>query len=82
MEIKFKKYINKHFEEQMGLVEVCDDGVDNVIMYGDYYHDKISAKIEGFLIGVQFTDEWTYSIETEYITEEHEMYYKLDFCED
>lgn len=82
MEFKFKKYINKNFQEQMAIVEVCKDSSENIIMTGDYYHDKIEEKIDGFLIGIEFSDENTFVMKTEYITEEHEMYYKLQFCAD
>lgn len=80
MEFKFKKYINKDFEEQMAIAEICEDDTPNIIMTGDYYHDKTEAKIEGFLIGVRFSDEDSYTIETEYISEGHELYNELQFC--
>ena len=49
-------YINAHNNDQRCLIE----NDNHIIFTGDQYHDKIIEKIEGFLIGVQFTD--TYSI--------------------
>lgn len=38
---------NEGYGEQKGLYELYSDELDP-IMIGDYYHDKISKKIEGF----------------------------------
>lgn len=77
MEYKFKHYINENFTEQQALVEVTNR---DIILTGDYYHDKIAQQISGFLLGVQWSGEDYYEVEVEEISEEHDMYYSCDFC--
>lgn len=81
MEYKFKHYINKEFKEQQALVEVTNRA-ENIILTGDYYHDKIAQQISGFLLGVQWSGEDSYEVEVEEISEEHDVYYSCDFCAD
>lgn len=47
--IKAIRYINGTFDEEMALV------IDNkVVLNGDYYHDKISETISGFIQGLEY----------------------------
>lgn len=79
MELKFIIFINKEFEEEQALVSVEEDGSLDIVLKGDYYHDKIEHQIKGFLHGITWTDESSYEIETKHINHKDEMFDKLDF---
>lgn len=54
---KFIIYTNSTFEEEKALVERKENGEKHiVVMKGDYYHDKIDEKINGFLLGLQYSN--------------------------
>ncbi len=69
-------YTNDHYEEEKALVDLVDK---KVILKGDYYHDKISHQIEGYLKALR--DYGIYGIETkrENIDSAHELYNELGF---
>lgn len=49
---KLVVYTNKDYEEEMALVNYTNSNVYDVLITGDYYHDKINDKIEGYLIAL------------------------------
>lgn len=49
--MKLQIVINETYEEENALVNIEDN---TVLAKGDYYHDKISEYIEGFLSGLDF----------------------------
>jgi len=60
-------------EEEIVKALVNED-TKQLIMNGDYYHDKITEKIQGFLQGLDYTKfgyEW---LETKVISEDDDMY--------
>lgn len=50
-----------------------------IIMSGDYYHDKIDEHMEGFLMGLKYAKVKYELLEPEVIIPEHEMFNKCDF---
>ena len=53
---------------------LINEDTKELILNGDYYHDKITEKIQGFLQGldyIKFEYEW---LETKVINEDNEMY--------
>lgn len=45
--------MNFPYSEGTALLSIID-GKDELVMYGDYYHDKIDHRISGFLEGLEF----------------------------
>ena len=46
-------YVNAELPDEKALVSNADGEID-VLVKGDYYHDKILEKIEGFLGGLDY----------------------------
>lgn len=46
-----RRVFNKNYEEEI-MLENVDTG--EVLLMGDYYHDKIDNQIEGFLKGLKY----------------------------
>ncbi|MGK4040841.1 hypothetical protein AB0Y20_00970 [Heyndrickxia oleronia] len=69
-------YTNSHFEEEKALVNL---NTKEVILKGDYYHDKIDEKIEGYLAALQDFNIYNDEPEEEEIDSKHEMYKELEF---
>jgi len=82
LEFKFIIYINKHGEgDEKALYNINDK---EVVMKGDYYHDKIDEKIEGFLKGLEYAsmycqDDFIIAKKEEWIDESDDMFDKLYF---
>lgn len=66
-------YVNETFEEEQALY---DADKKKVILKGDYYHDKISAKIEGYLFAKGIDED---DVEHVYIDQDHELFEVLEF---
>lgn len=83
MKEKFIIYINKEFYEEQALVHLEEDGSYNVIMQGDYYHDKIEILIQGFFKGLDFCNKYgnesNYNISTKTINHKDDMFKELCF---
>lgn len=69
-------YVNENFEEEKALF---DKEETKVILKGDYYHDKIDERIEGYLEALSDFSIYKEEVETEYIDESHELYEKIGF---
>lgn len=71
------RYINDTYCKEEALVNLDDD---EIIMKGDYYHDKISDNINGFLKGLEYA-EIDFNFTTKYIVIEgnKDLFEKLDF---
>jgi hypothetical protein len=76
----FKVVINETFEEEKALIEVSDDNA--VIFKGDYYHDKIDKRIDGFFDGLSYCEVKYELQEDEYINPKNDLFDKLDFYND
>lgn len=76
--LKFKIYKNETFEEENALV---NEETKEVVLKGDYYHDKIDSKIEGFFDGLEFC-KMDYEIEEEWIDSSHTMFNEIGFYND
>lgn len=75
----FKIYENKEFEEEMALYRA---DTKEVIMYGDYYHDKIDKQIEGFFKGLDYVGvSYILSNKREHITKDHQDFKACGFSE-
>lgn len=77
---EFKKYINGTYEDEIALVEITEVR-EKVIMYGDYYHDKIYEKIEGFFRGLEYCGvEYKEKNKSEEIFPDNPMFSAIGFC--
>lgn len=66
-------YINETYEEEKALYDIDRD---EVVIKGDYYHDKIDHVIEGYLIAKEIDED---AVEDIWIDQNHELFEKLDF---
>jgi hemerythrin len=69
-------YVNDHFEEERALFDL--EG-NREILKGDYYHDKITERIEGYLQALDDFKIYTEEVETEWIDSTHQHYELLEF---
>jgi hypothetical protein len=69
-------YTNSHFEEEKALVNL---DTKQVILKGDYYHDKIDHLIEGYLQALKDYNLHNDEVQSEEINSNHEMYEELEF---
>jgi hypothetical protein len=76
----FKRIGNTTLTEEMALVEVSAN--NKVILNGDYYHDKIQERIEGFLYALSYYGIEYNIEETEYISPQNDLFKKLGFEND
>jgi len=67
-------YINGHYEEEMALYDLENE---EIILKGDYYHEKISFVIEGYLYALGLKEDE--DVPMEYIDKTHELFETLDF---
>ncbi|ALO79530.1 hypothetical protein HOBO_123 [Bacillus phage Hobo] len=77
--MKLVIFENGTFEEEKALVDL-DTG--NAIMNGDYYHDKIDYRIEGYLAALKDHKIYEEEVPTEEIGKNHEYFSKLNFYDD
>lgn len=75
-------YRNSIDESQMALVEVLGNGEYEIIMSGDWYHDKISEKIEGFFKALDYFNVQYNRIDDSTLTPEDDLYWDLGFIDD
>lgn len=71
-------FINSTMEDEQALVNLEDN---EILLKGDFYHDKIEAQIQGFLKGLKFA-EVDFIIEEEIINPDNDMFEKLEFYND
>ena len=64
-------YVNDNFEEEKALF---DKNEKKVILLGDYYHDKIDERIEGYLEALRDFNIYNKEVGDIYINESHEHY--------
>lgn len=69
-------YINEHFEDARALFDL-DKG--EAILSGDYYHDKIDERIEGYLQALADHNIHTEDVEDIWIDETHEHFRECNF---
>lgn len=69
-------YVNDNFEEEKALF---DKKENKVILLGDYYHDKIDEKIEGYLEALKDFNIYDKDVDDEYINDSHEHYELIGF---
>jgi hypothetical protein len=74
--MKLKKIINGTFDEEKALVNM---DTKEMILHGNYYHDKIDEHMEGFLMGLKYVKVKYELLESETITPEYEMFNKCEF---
>ncbi|MEC0031125.1 hypothetical protein CON01_00810 [Bacillus thuringiensis] len=73
--MKLVIYVNENFEEEKALFDLEKK---EVLLQGDYYHDKIDAKIEGYLLALDIDSD---DIAHEEVDSSHEHFKLLDFYE-
>lgn len=71
-------YVNENFEEEKALFDLEEE---KLILSGDYYHDKIDGKIEGYLKALEDFKIYNKKVETVEIKENHKLYEKMKFQE-
>lgn len=71
-------YGNKTYEEEKALVDVS---TGKVLLQGDWYHDKIDSKIEGYLEALKNYDLYTEDVPTQWIDPSDSLFNKLNFYE-
>lgn len=69
-------YGNKHYEDEKALVNVDKN---EVILKGDYYHDKINDKIDAYLQALKDFNIYSFDTNEEWIDSKHELYNYLGF---
>jgi DNA-binding LacI/PurR family transcriptional regulator len=69
-------YRNEDFEEEEALFDLESK---RVIMSGDYYHNKINERINGYLQALADFDIYDKEVGYEWIDSSHEHYSLLDF---
>lgn len=74
--MKLVIYVNEHAEDERALF---DKNEGKIIMKGDYYHDKIDQRIEGYLEALSDFSIYKEEVGAEYIDESHELYEKIGF---
>ena len=68
-------YANEHYEEERALFNL---ETNEVILKGDYYHDKIYEKIEGYLLALKDFNIYIDKVISNGIDRSHAHY---DLCE-
>lgn len=79
--MKLVIYTNSNFEEEKALFDIESK---KVILYGDYYHDKIDEKIEGYIKALNdfnIYPDTIKKIKEVCIDEDHEHYSLINFQE-
>lgn len=72
-------YINDHFEEERALFDLDSK---KVILNGDYYHDKIDDKIEGYIMALKdHKIIGDIEVPDEYIDNTHKYFKVIGFYE-
>ncbi|AID17869.1 transcriptional regulator [Bacillus phage JBP901] len=74
--MKLVIFENATHEEEKALVDL-DTGEE--ILNGDYYHDKIDYRIEGYLAALKDHGIYTDEVPTEEVGKKHEYFAKLRF---
>ncbi len=74
--MKLIKYVNAHYEEERALVDLDSK---KIILKGDYYHDKIDDKIDGYLQALKDHSIYKDKVKRKEIDHKHEMYNELEF---
>lgn len=77
--MRLKICVNDTFEEEKALVDLNSK---SVLLRGDYYHDKIDEKIEGFLLGLDYCKIEYELLEDQNITPNMEIFQECDFYND
>lgn len=71
-------YINGNYEEENALFDL---DAEEVILKGDYYHDKINVKIEGYLQALVDFNIYRNEVDVEEISDEHKYFEMIEFYE-
>ncbi len=69
-------YVNDHFEEEKALFDLDEN---KTLLIGDYYHDKIGGKIEGYLEALKDHEIYVDEVSTEWIDSSHQHYELVGF---
>lgn len=80
--MNIKYYVNEEFDEEKALVEIKEDGTEQLIMKGDYYHDKIDQRMEGFLEALDYLEIEYSGNEEVKINHGHEKFDVLNFTQE
>ena len=73
---KFAIYVNETFEEEKALYDLEKK---DVVLKGDYYHDKIDYVIEGYLLALKINLDEVDDIR---IDSEHPLFKEFEFYND
>ena len=72
-------YVNDDFEDERALFDLDEE---KTLLLGDYCHDHIDEKIEGYLEALKDFKiyENDSNLETEWIDSDHKYYKLIGFC--
>lgn len=76
--IKFIKFINGTLEDEAALYDVDNN---EIVIKGDYYHNRIYDKIDGIIQGIEYVGIEV-AVEEKIIYPDNEMFNVLDFYEE
>jgi DNA-binding LacI/PurR family transcriptional regulator len=71
-------YVNDNFEEERALFDLDRE---KVILVGDYYHDKIDKRIDGYLEALKDFNIYRDDVPVEWIKDTHKHYNLTGFYE-
>lgn len=74
--MNIKVYYNADFDEEAALF---NEDAKDVILSGDYYHEKITDKIQGFISALDYLHIDYNLLESEYINHDNEMFDLFEF---
>jgi hypothetical protein len=77
--MRIQKINNGSFEEEAALVDV---DTNEVIVKGDYYHDKIDEYIAGFIHGLAYSSTGIEVLDTLTVTPDMELFKLCEFYDD
>ena len=77
--MKLQILINSTYNDEKALINA---DTKEIIVKGDYYHDKINEYIEGFLHGLRFTNIEYELLEELEVTPDMELFNICDFYND
>lgn len=69
-------YVNKHYEEEKALYDL---ETNEILLKGDYYHNKIDYLIKGYLLALNIDED---EVLDEWMDRTHKLFDYLDFYDE
>ena len=77
--MKLRVYINEELDEEQALINEDDL---TVLVKGDYYHDKVDARIWGFIDALRYLKIDYKLLKERYINHSDPLFGKFDFVQE